>query len=212
MLRRMFYLTQEWGKVEKALPKVRMLPGERHRERVLTAEGETHYLGAARPLLRDVTTVLLDCGLRPEECFRLRWENVRDGGLEMQHGKTEAARRRIPTSQRVAAILEMRQGRIESEWVFPAQTRSGHIEPSSVKRQHLRAFRESGVRPFPLYTLRHTCLTGWAPDMDPWTLAYLAGHRDMAITRRYIHPQEQTIREALEKTRSRHKIGHTVVD
>ena len=210
VLRRMFYLTQEWGKVEKALPKVRMLPGERHRERVLTAEEETHYLGAARPLLRDVTTVLLDCGLRPEECFRLRWENARDGGLEMQHGKTEAARRRIPTSQRVAAILEMRQGLIESEWVFPAQTRSGHSEPSSVKRQHLRAFRESGVRPFPLYTLRHTCLTRWAPNMDPWTLAYLAGHRDMAITRRYIHPQEQTIREALEKTRSRHKIGHTV--
>ena len=121
VLRRMFYLTQEWGKVEKALPKVRMLPGERHRERVLTAEEETHYLGAARPLLRDVTTVLLDCGLRPEECFRLRWENARDGGLEMQHGKTEAARRRIPTSQRVAAILEMRQGLIESEWVFPAR-------------------------------------------------------------------------------------------
>jgi hypothetical protein len=36
VLRRMFLLAQEWGKVEKVLPRVRMLSGERHRERVLT--------------------------------------------------------------------------------------------------------------------------------------------------------------------------------
>jgi integrase len=41
---------------------------------------------------------------------------------------------------------------------------------------------------FELYTLRHTCLTRLAPHMDPWTLAYLAGHRDMNITKRYVHP------------------------
>jgi len=106
VLRRMFYLAQEWGKVEKALPKVRMTPGERHRERVLTTEEETRYLKAARewsletpPLLPDVAAILLDCGLRPEECFRLRWENVRDGFIEIQHGKTDSARRRIPVSQ-----------------------------------------------------------------------------------------------------------------
>jgi hypothetical protein len=30
----MFNLAQEWGTVEKALPKVKVLPGEKHRERV----------------------------------------------------------------------------------------------------------------------------------------------------------------------------------
>jgi hypothetical protein len=45
------------------------------------------------------------------------------------------------------------------------------------------------LKDFELYTLRHTCLTQWAPHMDPWTLAYLAGHRDMNITKRYVHPQ-----------------------
>ena len=38
--------------------------------------------------------------------------------------------------------------------------------------------------------------------MDRWTLAYLAGHRDMSMTKRYIHPQEQTIRQAMEKARA----------
>jgi hypothetical protein len=44
--------------------------------------------------------------------------------------------------------------------------------------------------------------------MDPWTLAYLAGHRDMNITKRYVHPQEQTIRAAMDRAREV-KSGHT---
>ena len=48
--------------------------------------------------------------------------------------------------------------------------------------------------------------------MDPWTLAYLAGHRDMNITKRYVHPQEQTVRAAMERAQvanGGHSSGHT---
>src|SRR5262249_10187003 len=137
VLRRMFNLAQEWGKVEKVLPRVRMLPGEKHRERVLTFEEEKSYLDEAGPLLKDVAAILLDCGLRPEECFRLKWENTRDGYIEIHYGKTDNARRRIPVSQRVAGVLEMRKSTSTSDWIFPATTKSGHIEPASLKRQHL---------------------------------------------------------------------------
>ena len=61
---------------------------------------------------------------------------------------------------------------------------------SSLQGQHAKACTLGKVVHFPLYTFRHTCLTRWAPFMDPWTLAYLAGHRDMSITKRYVHPQE----------------------
>jgi integrase len=97
---------------------------------------------------------------------------------------------RIPLSQRAASILEMRRSRETGPWIFPAPTRSGHIEPSSLQGQHAKACTLGKVVHFPLYTFRHTCLTRWAPFMDPWTLAYLAGHRDMSITKRYVHPQE----------------------
>jgi integrase len=196
---------------------------------VLRWDEEKRYLEEAAPLLHDVTTILIDCGLRPEECFRLKWESVRDGCIEIQYGKTDNARRRIPMSLRVAAVLEMRIANAASEWVFPARTRSGHIEPGSVKRQHRHACEGKqnelenarrqpsepmkwNVEPFPLYTLRHTCLTRWAPHMDPWTLAYLAGHRDMSITKRYIRPQEQSTRAAIERARNAlggHSSGHT---
>jgi hypothetical protein len=43
----MFRLAEEWGTVGRALPKVKMLPGERHRERVLSAEEEDFYFKGA---------------------------------------------------------------------------------------------------------------------------------------------------------------------
>jgi integrase len=224
-LRRMFRLAQKWGKVEKALPNVKVLPGEKHRERVLTAEEEDLYFRAAGSeameqhadprLLADVARIPLDCALRPEECFRLKPANVSEGKLVVHFGKTGNARRSIPITLNVQAILDMRITKAaDAAWVFPARTRSGHIEPSSLKKQHAKAVsvatrlvREDTGDPkrafegFELYTLRHTCLSRWAPDMDLWTLAYLAGHRDMNITKRYVHPQEKTSLEAMEKAR-----------
>jgi integrase len=99
------------------------------------------------------------------------------------------------------------------------------MEPSTLKKQHAKAIEQATAilqkqterediefQGFELYTLRHSCLTRWAPHMDPWTLAYLAGHRDMNITRRYVHPQEQTIRAAMDRAQvanSGHTSGHT---
>ena len=149
---------------------------------------------------------------RLEECFRLRWEDYRDGALHVFRGKTASARRVIPLTERAAAILEARKMDAAAEWVSPAPTRSGHIEKSSLKKQHLKACRHSEVERFPLYTLRHTCLTRWARTMDPYTLAYLAGHRDFATTKRYVHPQAHTIMEAIERARNAQggPIAHTL--
>ena len=95
--------------------------------------------------------------------------------------------------------------------MFPANTESGHIEKSSLKKQHSNACKFAKIAPFPFYTFRHTCLTRWAAYMDPYILAYLAGHSDFSTTRRYVHPQVQTIRDAMERARvgqSGHSSGH----
>ena len=163
-------------------------------------------------LLRDVTTVLLDCGLRPEEAFRLRWQHLRDGALHIPYGKTENSRRRIPMTNRVEALLSMRRQQDSVDWVFPAATRSGHIEKSSLKKQHSKAVALAKIEPFTLYTLRHTCLTRWASHMDPYTLAYLAGHSDFSTTKRYVHPQDQTVLAAMERAQKAgggHSFGHS---
>jgi len=103
----------------------------------------------------------------------------------------------------------MRKGISTSEWIFPASTKSGHIEASTIKKQHAGAIEICGVEPFVLYTLRHTCLTRWARHIDPFTLYVLAGHTDMNTTKRYVHPNESHIREAMDKVWGGHTSGHT---
>ena len=145
-------------------------------------------------------TILLDCGMRPEECYRLKWEDIKDGLIEIHTGKSANARRQIPASKRVAAILKLRQDAgPAAEWVFPAETQSGHIEPSSVRGQHARACEIAGVKPFVMYCARHTALTRWSKTMDPYTLAKVAGHASFATTRRYVHPSVERVREAMER-------------
>jgi integrase len=70
-------------------------------------------------LLRDVTTTLVDCGLRPDECFRLKPENVRDGAIWIYEGKRQASRRRIKITAQVQAIAAMRLSRTAPDsWLF----------------------------------------------------------------------------------------------
>ena len=226
ILRRMLRLAAEWGVIDKA-PLIRLLPGGRHREHVVSREEEARYLAAAPDALAHVSTVLVDTGLRPEECFRLRWEvitwsNGRFGTFIVTHGKTAAARRVLPMTPRVRTILEHRwekAGKPLEGWIWPAQTRSRHLESSSLKKQHARTFKmlseeakksdAKPVRKFVLYSLRHTFLTRLGESgCDAWTLARIAGHSSIAMSTRYVHPSEDAVFTAMERLGG-HKIGHT---
>jgi integrase len=216
VLRRVLNLAVEWG-VIAAAPKLKVLAGERRRERVVSSEEEAKYLAVASEPLGSIATVLADTGMRPEECFSLRWEHVtwlngRNGALLVTHGKTASARRVLPMTPRVRAVLETRwngAGKPADGWVWTAGTRSGHVEPNSIYGQHLNALETSKVRPFVLYSLRHTFLTRLGESgCDAWTLARIAGHSSVAISGRYVHPSEERVLEAISRLGG-HKIGHS---
>jgi len=226
VLRRLLNLAVEWGVLE-SVPRLALLPGEHHRERVVTPDEELRYLGAASVLLADVATVLVDTGMRPDECYRLRWEEItwvngRNGSLLVAHGKTAAARRVLPMTPRVRTTLERRWERLGKPtegWVWPAPTRSGHVDHSSLKKQHTRAFRTANaeakknrvapITPFVLYSFRHTFLTRLGQSgCDAWTLARIAGHSSIAISSRYVHPSEDTVLAAFSRLGG-HNSGHS---
>ena len=216
VLRRILRLAVQWGVLESA-PKIDLLPGERRRERVVTPIEESQYLAVASPLLGAVATVLADTGLRPDECHRMRWEEItwtngRNGTLLVTHGKTAAARRVLPLSPRVRSVLETRwivAGRPAEGWVWPAPTKTEHIDHSSLKKQHAKAVKLSGVRPFVLYSLRHSFLTRLGESgCDAWTLARVAGHSSVAISSRYVHPSEDLVLAAMSRLGG-HKSGHS---
>jgi integrase len=218
-LRRVLRLAVEWGVLE-ASPKVKFLSGEHRRERVITPTEEALYLAAALPLLRDVSVVLFDTGMRPEECHCLRWGNItwdggRNGVLLIAKGKTKAARRVRPPSPRVRIALENRWKAAEEPgegWVWPAETKDGHINHDSLKLQHKKALKLAKVRPFEVYSIRHTFLTRLGESgCDVWTLARVAGHSNISISQRYVHPSEDAVLNALSRL-SGHNSGHTAED
>ncbi len=175
-----------------------MLKGEHQRERVVSKIEEEKYLKACPPLIKDVATIIFDCGLRPEELYRLNTENVQEDFLVIYYGKGKGSRRRIPMSGRVQEIIDRRL-KVGGPWIFPAEKNpKQHINQSSIKKQHTRAIKESGVAFFVPYSLRHTCITRWSKKVDAYTLHYLAGHTDWKTTSRYVHPDEDRLRQILK--------------
>ena len=156
----------------------------------------------------------------------MRWENVnfstgKYGSIFVTHGKTAAARRMLPLTPRVQSILHNRwtsANKPDDGWVWPAPTSSGHIEPSTLKKQHSKAFKtiadnlqrnEKPVRTFVLYALRHTFLTRLGESgCDVWTLARIAGHSSITMSNRYVHPGNDSVVDAMLKMGG-HKSGHT---
>ncbi len=157
-LRRALNLAYAWGVIERPV-KVELAKGETQRDRVLnTSELEGYLICCPQPW-RDAATVIVDERMRPGEAFVLRWEHVllgEDGAglIRVVDGKSKAARRVLPMTPRVYELLQDRceaQGWLAEGWVFPSQSKHGHLEAQTAKRQHATALTDSGVQTFVPY-------------------------------------------------------------
>ena len=207
-LRRMLSLAAELG-ILRAAPKV-PLREEVGRETVIDPWVEALLLEFAPPVLRDVIVIGIDCGMRPEEIGEMRWENVRwnDEQIFVPSGKTKQARRYVGMTERMAEHLRAarernrkraaRKNQIDSPWVFPSRSKSGHLQNFSatwartIKRVEA-AIAKRGLEPLPaglvLYSCRHTFGTNWVKNGgDLATLQRLMGHASITTTQKYLHP------------------------
>ena len=74
-LRQLLRLAQEWRVIDR-VPRVRLLPGERNREFILTHPQERPYLEVAPQPLRDFAMLDVDTALRVGEALALEWPDV----------------------------------------------------------------------------------------------------------------------------------------
>jgi integrase len=201
-LRRALNLGYKWNQLDKPI-KVELAKGENQRERVLTDAELTTYLDACPQPWRDAASIISEEGMRPSEVFALRWPHVfigEDGTglIRVVEGKSKAARRILPMTPVVYALIKARYEAQECPadgWIFPKASGEAHLTGDNVKEQHSRALKESGVEAFVPYVLRHTGLTrlAKATNGDVFALARIAGHSSITITQRYVHPQADTI-------------------
>jgi integrase len=198
------------------------LKKETRREGIIDDTAEASLLQVAAQPLRDVLIVMRDMGLRPDEVFRMRWEDVHwEKRLYFNpYGKSRKARRWIPMSQRAIDALKERlqkqatrtatQGGKSSavsepcEWVFPSKkAESGHL--TTVAKQVREARRLAGLpESLKLYGARHAFAT-YAVEAtgNVFAVADALGHEDLKTTRIYQHPGLGAIRDAIDQRNRR---------
>lgn len=203
-LRRMLRLAQEWRLVDR-VPRIRMVPGEKPREAILSPEQEQAYLTAAPQPLRDIAVLVLDTGLRLGECLALRWADVSEGWLTVRDGKSRYARRSLPLTARVRAMLNGRKASVAADpaaLVFGRLRGDGRaLRRHTVDQQHQRV-RAALSLPAELviHSLRHTALTRLgAAGADAFTIQRIGGHSSVLISQRYVHPVAETVSRAFER-------------
>lgn len=181
---------------------VRFLSEGPGRMRVVSHEEEKRYLAAANPLLRDIATLILETGMRPEEVYTIRKENVHllQGYLFVPIGKTKFARRNVPLTDRGIDVLKRRLAEAEGPYVFPHRN-DPNKRITTIRKAHERALRNAKIKPrFRLYDLRHTFGSRSAmAGVDLATLKELMGHSQISMTMRYIHPTPEHKQEAARK-------------
>jgi integrase len=218
-LRRVLNVARLW-KVIPSVPVIRLLPGERCHERVLTHREEELYLSGAPTLLREFATIMLDTGMRPEEICRMRWEFVRlnpiggshFGYLHNPSGKTKWAKRNLSLTSRVNGVINLKYeaaDKAREGWVFPGGDPEGHLSYATIDSQHdrtiqkLNALGPNGEAPknpvarFRMYDLRHTFLTRLGEaNADPFSIQRIAGHASILVSQRYVHPTPERLEDA----------------
>jgi len=191
--------------------KVKKLPGETMRERILTPEEEARLLAEASEILRPLVTLALDTGMRSGEILGLTWDRVDLHRAEILLTQTKNGRpRRIPLTDRAREIL-----RAQATSPTPAGlvfTR-GNGEPlRSVREAFLGACQRAKLTGLRFHDLRHTFATRLATSaVDIVTVQRLLGHQTLAMTQRYAHPTSADMRRAIQSlnhlNRMRHNTG-----
>ncbi len=199
-LRRLLRIARDEWKLIDRVPRIRLLPGERNRDFVLSFEQEKIYLEMARQPLRDIAILLLDTGLRLGEALRLEWRDVHleDSWVRVREGKSRYAQRNVSLTARARAMLQAR--RRAAGLVF-ADSAGNPLLATSLDHQH-SAVRRLLKLPadFVLHSLRHTMLTrlGQA-GADAFTIMRLAGHSSVTVSQRYVHPCPEVLQRAIER-------------
>jgi integrase len=181
--------------------RVKMMAEDNLQTRVLTFPEQQKYLAKATPVLFDVATLMLETGMRPEEVYTIRPENVDllKGALQVPQGKTASARRLLRLTAAAREVLTRRMTGLEGAYLFPCESDPERPIPK-VNNAHDRAVRDSKIAPIRLYDLRHTWATRAAMSgIDLVTLASMLGHAKINMVLRYAHPTQDHQTSAMER-------------
>ena len=219
-LKRMQSKAIEW-KMLREIPKIRLAyaPG---RDRMIDEQTEDNLQQAyTEPTkhrrtrrLRDqawlVMVILQDSGMRPDEVFPMRIENIhwRESRIWIPEGKTDNARRWVPISDRMNTMLKDWCGSRREGWVFPSsRSKSGHL--TTIAKGFQAARERVGLdKKLVPYSARHTYGTyTMEKSGNAFAVSKSMGHADLKSMEPYQHQELEPLRVAINQRNRRKKFG-----
>jgi integrase len=157
-----------------------------------------------------VMVILQDSGMRPDEVFPMRIENIlwKQDRIWIQEGKTDNARRHVAMSERMKAMLASWCGSRKEGWVFPsARSKSGHLTTIAKGFQAARNRAGLDKRLVP-YSARHTYGTYvMEKSRNAFAVSKSMGHADLKSMEPYQHQELEPLRMAINQRNRRKKFG-----
>jgi integrase len=157
--------------------------------------------GLSNAVAKDYLLLLLFSGLRRREATGLRWEHVdfAERVIRLPAARTKAGRKLdLPMSDFVHGILVARRALGDAEWVFPAPSKSGHIEEP---RHPLDLVRDACGIYVAAHDLRRTYVTAAeSTDMSVLALKALVNHSlGKGVTEGYVQMNVERLREPAQR-------------
>ncbi|MGI9953548.1 tyrosine-type recombinase/integrase [Moorellaceae bacterium AZ2] len=184
------------------LNRIRHVPLEALKK-LLNAPDKKTYAG-----LRDYCLILvqIDTGARPGELFQVRPTDLnleaRELYIRPEIAKTRVGRTLVLsplTAQALARLLEERPQWWGEDMPLFASENGNALDACTWAKRMAKYCQKAGVKVTP-YGLRHTfAIEFLKASNDPFALQRILGHKDLAMTRRYIRYVQDDIREAHEK-------------
>lgn len=204
LARRMFYLARDWKMYAGDNPcaRIELFP-ESEKARYLS-DTEAARLNTA--LLQDPDwrwraffPILLYSGLRKSELLGLTWNRV---DLSRQTATIERTKNKKiltqPLSEPVVQILATLPSRGTSEFVFPGDKPGQHLVAPGYAWQRIR--ERAGLPDVRIHDLRHSfasfCINAGIPIE---VVSKALNHSSLAMTQRYAHLKNDTVRLAMER-------------
>jgi integrase len=170
--------------------------------RFLSQEELIRLQGVMDPRDWDVVLLALETGLRREELFKLRWDQVDlESGLLCLPLPKGGTPRYVPLSDQAKRVLRSFDSFLRSPWVFPGITVDKPMDSRAFIRRHVEpALRRAGIVGVSWHTLRHTSASRRImAGVDLVSVKEILGHRDIQTTLRYSHLDTRHLRAAINQ-------------
>jgi len=199
---------EEWGKLEQSPARgIKMFKEKPAAPRLLEQEEIASLLAQTPDHLYALVACIVYAGLRREELFYLRWEdlNLRTKELTVasrrEHHTKNYESRRIPMNETlVKALRQHKRDHIVVGSLYVFANREG--KPYRDLRESLdKAAQKAGIGDsVKLHQLRHAfCSHALMQGIDPRTVQKWMGHKDLKTTLRYAHVSPAHERKAIQK-------------